>query len=57
MFIMMVLGLLVFSGMALDLALVQYRRQELDLAARTVAVAAAQQLNGKAGGKIGRAHV
>lgn len=50
MFIMIVMGLLVFSGMALDLALVQYRRQELDLAARTVAVAAAQQLNGKAGG-------
>lgn len=50
MFIMIVLGLLVFSGMALDLALVQYRRQELDLAARTVAVAAAQQLNGKTAG-------
>lgn len=50
MFVMTMLGVVVFSGMALDLVLVHHRRQELDLAARTVALAAAQQLNGSPAG-------
>lgn len=50
MFIMTMLGVVVFSGMALDLVLVHHRRQELDLVARTVALAAARQLNGEAAG-------
>lgn len=50
MFIMSMLGVVVFSGMALDLVLVHHRRQELDLAARMVALAAARQLNGSAAG-------
>ncbi|KQQ32355.1 hypothetical protein ASF61_15025 [Duganella sp. Leaf126] len=50
MFIMTVVGLLALSGMVLDVGLLYHRRQELDLMARTVAVAAAGQLNGNSAG-------